>query len=581
MAEENLRGEDARLEHPSSGEARWSDPPCRKSFFNGLDQEIVQLIHRILREAQRQAREDTKTTSPNIFGGKLFAENLAAAVVQEHITLPPEASEGSSPEIYVGHTDGAGDDETAAAAMSKVKQQTQPISPQPQEHVPRENPAKTVHIGSSDGPNAVQNETTEMSPRLPLIPERPRPDPIRLREFARRTASQHRTAAITSILREWALLTVRMRCTRNMVDARFERRQKVRDLAAKRRFLVGMKSLVSEKVRARAAAKETVRQRREAAARAVLSALASNLERGRETELAAETLRRKVEVASARRAQTDVIHVLSRACSNAKKVRQKADDMRAEGVLRASYETFGAWATAAGLAGRLRKRFGRADKALLTNVIIAWGLFSRHSVDKRLRKQDRAEEKKKRSRLRAWDTEIIDVAFADWANFAAAGKFRRMRLATRTLRGWRKAARAFATGTAANFKMSREKRQMVLACARKEAETRFSLARRQKLAEYFKSWAVEAGLACCLCRRMGQVEVALIHSAFRAWDMFARHAVRRREARANTRAAARRNTETLRTTIIAWADVTAASKFWRLRLRHKVFVAWRAALCGL
>lgn len=253
--------------------------------------------------------------------------------------------------------------------------------------------------------------------------------------------------------------------------------------------------------------------------------------------------------------------------------------------MRLSAEAFGGWATVAGLAGRLRKRLGRADKALLANVISGWALFSKHSAERRRQKQERADRRSRDRQLRAWDTGVLDVAFADWANATAAGKFRRLRLTQRVFRAWGEvvarasgfygaAGSATAVGAVRSF-LSREKHEARLGSARREADARFDRATQRRMAECFENWARGAGLSSRLRRRLGPAELGLLNNAFLTWIMFNRHAARQRESKAVARVAARRKAEVLRATLWAWADVTAADKFFRLRLRHRVFVGWR------
>lgn len=290
---------------------------------------------------------------------------------------------------------------------------------------------------------------------------------------------------------------------------------------------------------------------------------------------AAEILKETNDAAEARRKKLGVLAALTRACEEARVVQRKAEDMRADGRTRVSLEAFGAWARAAGLAGRLRKRLGRADRALLENVISAWALFSKHSSEKRLRKEERTAQRSRRALVRAWDTETLEEAFFNWANLTAASKFHRLRLSARALRGWTAAARALASDAGELLQLSRKKKAALLIAARREADARFERATGRRLADVFEAWARGAGLASRLRRRLGESEVALVRNAFGGWKVFARHSTSKRDARFAAKARKKREADTLRGVMWAWADVTAADKFFRVRLGHQVFTAWR------
>lgn len=402
-------------------------------------------------------------------------------------------------------------------------------------------------------------------------------------EFALQVATRQREKTLFLASRaflEWSTLTERLRKIRAKVNHRFEKRERVREVAYQRHFLVCLKNHASAKERAREGATTMMEKRRMDAARAVVTALAANLERGRSLDRSALVLKKKLDATEVRRKEIRVLTALTRACEEARIVHRKAEEMRAEGLASVSLEAFGAWARAAGLAGRLRKRLGRADRALLDNVISAWALFSKHSSEKRLRKQERTAQRSRRALVRTWNTETLDEAFFNWANLTAAAKFHRLRISARVLRGWAAAARALASGAGGLLQLPREKREAVLAAARREADARFERATHHRLADVFEGWARGAGLACRLRRRLGESEMALVRNAFGGWKIFARHSMTKREARFATKARKKRDADTLRGVLWAWADVAAADKFFRVRLGHQVFAAWRYVVTG-
>eukprot|EP00752_Nemacystus_decipiens_P007821 g6986.t1 len=403
---------------------------------------------------------------------------------------------------------------------------------------------------------------------------------ILVHDFASRMVAKQRESTVrlaSDALREWSSLTARLRETRNKVSFQFERRARVREVACQREFLVRLKKHSKAKKLARETAATMLNERRVEASRAVMAALAQNLERGRSLDRSSAVLRSKVDAAQTRRQKSHVMATMTRACENAKVVNQKADDMRADGLTRLLLEIFCAWAWATGLAGRLRKRLGRADRALLENVISAWALFSKHSAEKRSRKEERTAQRSRRWLCRAWDTEILDEAFYNWAAYTAAEKFHRIRLSVKVLRGWAAIARVSKVEGAV-LQLSKEKRKQRVAKSRREADERFERATRRRLAEFFESWAMGAGLSSRLRRRLGESETALVRNAFGGWAMFARHSIRKREGRLAAKAKRRRDTRTLQAALEAWVNVTAADKFFRMRLSHRAFTAWKSVV---
>lgn len=402
---------------------------------------------------------------------------------------------------------------------------------------------------------------------------------VLVHEFALRTAAKQRqiTLRLTSrALREWASLAASLRKTRDKVNFGFERRERVREVAHQREFLVRLKEHSRDKQLARAAASTMLDERRVQAAAAVMDALAQNLERGRSLDRSSAILKDKIDACRTRREKSRAMAALTRACEGAKIVSRKADEMRADGLARLSLQAFGAWAGAAGLAGRLRKRLGRADRALLENVLSAWALFSKYSAEKRARKEERTAQRSRRVLCRAWDTEILDEAFYNWAAVTAAEKFHRIRLSVRVLRGWAAAARASTAATGAILQISREGNKKSRTASRIEADLRFERIIRRRLADLFECWARGAGVVSRLRRRLGRSEMALVRNAFSGWTMFARHSRRKREGRLAAKAEKRRDARRLRAALEAWTNVTAADKFCRMRVSHRTFVAWKS-----
>lgn len=72
--------------------------------------------------------------------------------------------------------------------------------------------------------------------------------------------------------------------------------------------------------------------------------------------------------------------------------------------------------------------------------------------------------------------------------------------------------------------------------------------------------------------------MALVGNAFSGWTMFARHSARKREGRLAAKAKRRRDACALQAALEAWINVTAADKFCRMRLSHRTFTAWKAAV---
>lgn len=561
------------MHHDSRG-TRWDLPPRRQSFFAGLDNDTVKFVYGVLRQAQKhqqqeQGREEAVTASANTAHHEHNKHEEGKDGTWGQV-LREEGCCAESPTVIVEEAAVARDMPGDAAAEREEDYPTD------QEEVNSPFTQQQQQQQQADEEEEQGEEKEQARPRLVDI--------SLVHEFALQVATRQREITLllaSRALREWSSLSRRLRKTRAKVNHRFEDRERVRQVACQRSFLVSLKNYASEKERTRERATALVEQRRVDAARAVMTALATNLERGRSLHRAAEVLKEKNDAAEARRKQLGVLGALTRACEEAKVVHRKAEEMRADGRTRVSLEAFGAWARAAGLAGRLRKRLGRADRALLENVISAWALFSKHSAEKRLRKEERTAQRSRRALARAWDTEILDEAFFNWANLTAASKFHRLRLSARALRGWAAAARALASGAVVlPLRLSREKREVVLTAARKEADARFERATGRRLADVFEAWARGAGLASRLRRRLGESEVALMRNAFGGWKVFARHSTSKREARFEAKARKKREADTLRGVLWAWADVAAADKFFRVRLGHQVFTAWRNAILG-
>ena len=521
IAEVTLSGLDARVQHDSRG-TRWHFPPRRRSFFAGLDSDTMKFVYGVLRQAQRHEDEQRQGTTD--FQGEV--DRLDA-------DDSPDKCDTDGQDLCEAHPE----NQTVTAeedAASHLKQEER----------------RTVNMAL-------------------------------VHEFAVRTESkqQERTLRLASCaLREWSSATRKLRETRAKVYSRFGRRDEVRKIARQREFLVRLKKHCAAKKLARKAASAMLDGRRLDTARAVMIALATNLERGRHLDRSSEVLKEKLDASRTRREKSRAMKALIQARDDARDLKQKAEELHRDAVTRLMLEAFCGWAAAAGLSGRLRKRLGRADKALLENVISAWALFSKHSVEKRRRKEERAAQKIRLALDRAWDTEVLDEAFYSWAAITAAIKFHRIRLSARAFRGWAAVATASTTAAGTLSQLSSEKQRVLLAEARAKAEAKFERATRRRLADVFESWARGAGLASRLRRRLGRSEAALVQNAFSGWNMFARHSVRRREARLAAKATHRKNKDTLRAALGAWVSVTAADKFFRMRLSHQVFTAWRAVV---
>lgn len=514
------------MEHDSRG-TRWDLPPRRRSFFAGLDDETTKFMYGMLRQAQGHQQEQS-----------LDATNSPDAILGSDMDSPHKLDAN-------GQESGQGCPESAQEMEEKE-------SVVPHHVVPAEEHARP-------------------SVNMTLV-----------REFASRTGAKQREATLllaSHALLEWSSLTVRLRETRFKVNSRFEERERVREVAWQREFLVRLKKHAKAKELARKAATTMLDERRVRAAKAVMVALAQNLDRGQSLDRSSEILKNKVDAARARRDKSRTMAALTRACEDAKVVNQKANEMRADGLTRLSLEAFGAWARAAGLAGRLRNRLGRADRALLENVISAWALFSKHSAVKRLRKEERTAQRSRRVLCRAWDTEILDEAFYNWAAITAAEKFHRVRLSVRVLRGWAAVART-SIAVGAMLQVSNERERELFDDSRREADARLERATRRRLADFFENWARGAGLASRLRRRLGESEMALVRNAFSGWTMFARHSIRKREGRLAAKAKKRREASTLQAALEAWIHVTAADKFFRMRLSHRTFTAWKAVVAA-
>lgn len=546
VAEETLSGSDARVQHDSRG-TRWDIPPRRRSFFAGLDSEAMKFVHGVLRQAQKHERrhgreiESSCTAEP----GTESCETCNGNDTGAH-EAPP-----ASPTGIDGPSTKSGEDK------------------------PRSKAEEVVAIAIGEGEPAKQENVSHSQPQDASRSV----DMLLVKEFAVRIAAKQKkhTALLAShALREWSSLTARLGEARAKVNLRYENRERVRDVARQREFLVRLKAHTEDKQRAREAASRILDHRRMEASRAVIAALATNLARGQSLDRSAAILKDRVDAARARREKARAMDALVRACEIAKGLRQKADDLRANGLTRLSLDAFCAWAGAAGLAGRLRRRLGRADRALLENVLAAWALFSKHSVDKRSRKEERTAKRTLRARVRAWDTEVLDEAFLGWANLTAASKFHRIRLSAWAFRGWALGARI--SDNDVTLLPSKGKKRALLESARRKADDMLERSTRRLIAAFFESWAREAGLDSRLRRRLGNADAALVRNVFSGWIMFARHAIRKREARREAREVQRNNAAVLRESLWAWADVTAADKFWRIRAGHRAFTAWRSSV---
>lgn len=605
MVEENLNGQDARVEHDHSCGTRWDALPRRRCFFSRVDKETVNSVHDLLRNVQHHdsMQDDYRCSGRNVEYGVPTTEDhgyLEADFVQTNDEyMYTEADEMQAAYEYttacgVSMTDNYTTETVEGTAVVEYAHLTDEFmsTPRPPEvSTSREN----ARVDDTGLPEAA---TISLGPSKAL---RSGPTPIRLQALYERVAARQRTATLAAIVNEWSCLARKLGETRRGIDVRFEKRQKVRNLVVLRKVLVALKRNISDQQKSRRDEEAAEKDRRIESVKRVLDGLQMNLQRGQAIERASETLRQRIHTASARRAKLKALRALRQAWRCAEESRRCADDLHAEARTRFCAQVFGAWAWAAGLAERLRKRLGRADKALLANVVSAWALFSKHCADRRRAKWERTEARRNSRQKRVWDTEIMDVAFVDWANATAAGKFRRLRLSARVLRAWRAVTLFQRTcahsssgrgggdvrtgdGTTEGgivggvVRLSRAKREKRLQVARTEADTRFSKATQGKLAERFESWARGAGLENRLQRRLTKAENELVRNMFCAWVTFERHCARQRESRVTARAAARRDGEVLRAALWAWASATAAEKFFRLRCRRKVFVAWRDSM---
>lgn len=543
--ETTLSGENARLDHRLTG-TRWDSPPCRRSIFDGMSSDTVHFVHGVLDQAQKDEGKDAST-------------------------LPQKDSFSRTIEKRSGKDSSAGGEEEAPDTRREDTVVT--------EDVLYEGCSGSCSDGApkaNEHEEPVTTDEADQNKLEPLSPDhvKPKPDIESVRRFADQAAVRRSKRTVLCALQGWRSLTARLQDTRHKINVRFEQRERVRSLYLKRGFLVALRKHSAEKRRAREAAECILKRSRQAAITSVLIALSENMEKGRKLEKLAGQLRDRVGTSEGRRAKCAAFTSFRQACVIAATVRERAQDMRNDHFLRLSVEFFGGWAAATGLAGRLRKRLGRADRSLLKNVICAWAIFSQHSMQKRLRKEERLKQRASRARIRAWDTEILDDTFSAWAIVTAASKFRRLRLSAHILRGWRAVVRAPAADVS-TVRVSRANRDATLNAARKEAGVRFARVAQKRLLEIFGAWAVEAGLAARLRLRLGKAEAALLRNALRGWAMFARHSLRKRDARTVGKATQRRNQKILRAVLSSWADATAADKFYRMRLRYRAFRAWR------
>ncbi|CAM9300058.1 unnamed protein product [Ectocarpus sp. 6 AP-2014] len=525
-------GLDAPVQHDLGG-TECDVPPRRRSFFAGLDKGTLEFVFGVLRQAQKYEEEQGLRKMTSLNKEQVGGESNKGSC---------EACPKSLPEVELEESRGEVSQATSNGGAVREATQLDACSPLP--------------------PSVAQPKSVDM---------------LLVREFALRVAAKQQEDTLylaLRCLRNWAFLAKRLRETRTKINLRFEGREEVRKIASQRDFFVRLKQHSAAKKRARQAANRMLGERCGTVERTIIAALAANVQRARSLDRSAGILKDKLGILRDRRRKSRVLAALSQACEDARVRQRKAEGFRADGLTRLCVEAFGAWASAAGLAGRLRKRLGLADRALLKNLLSAWVLFSKHSIEKRLKKEERTMQRAWCSRKQAWDTEVLDEAFVNWANLTAATKFRRIRLSARALRGWAAVARAEIT----NATLSREKKGVLLASARTEADARFKRASWKRLADFFEGWAREAGLASRLRLRLGKADLALVCNAFSAWTMFARHAARKREARQAARVTQKRNSAVLKAALWAWADVTAAEKFFRMRLGLRVLTAWRTGL---
>ncbi|CBJ26989.1 hypothetical protein Esi_0051_0085 [Ectocarpus siliculosus] len=525
-------GLDAPVQHDLGG-TECDVPPRRRSFFAGLDKGTLEFVFGVLRQAQKYEEDQGLRKMTSLNKEQVGGESNQGSC---------EACPKSLPEVELEES--RGEVSQAASNGGAARKATQ------------------LDACSSLPPSVALPKSVDM---------------LLVREFALRVAAKQQEDTLDlalRCLRNWAFLAKRLRETRTKINLRFEGREEVRKIASQRDFFVRLKQHSAAKNRARQAANRMLGERCGTVERTIIAALAANVQRARSLDRSAGILKDKFGILRDRRRKSRVLAALIQACEDARLRQRKAEGFRADGLTRLCVEAFGAWASAAGLAGRLRKRLGLADRALLKNLLSAWVLFSKHSIEKRLKKEERTMQRAWCSRKQAWDTEVLDEAFVNWANLTAATKFRRIRLSARALRGWAAVARAEIT----NATLSREKKGVLLASARTEADARFKRASWKRLADFFEGWATEAGLASRLRLRLGKADLALVCNAFSAWTMFARHAARKREARQAARATQKRNSAILRAALWAWADVTAADKFFRIRLGLRVLTAWRTVL---
>lgn len=301
-------------------------------------------------------------------------------------------------------------------------------------------PLRSNHLGYSDASAPCSLAGSE---------ETLAPDPITLRGFVERSAARRRGSLLRSAVSEWRRVTSRFREIRRQVGVRFERAS-ASHLHVARRFLLALKARRAQTLHSRRVSETLFETRRHGTLRTTFSALSANLHRAHTRELAAEAFRVTLDVRSVRRRRREAFSALRRACLVARDIRVRADQMRDEGVNRLTVRAFGAWATAAGLAGRLRKRLGRADRALLAKAMSAWTLLRRHAAERRLRREKRTEDRGKRLREKIDNLRLLCDVFAGWVNLTAASKFRRLCLLTRALQGWGGVARASAAKLATN-----------------------------------------------------------------------------------------------------------------------------------
>lgn len=418
------------MEHDARG-TRWDFPPRRRGFFGGLDYETVKLVHGVLRRAQGRDEPRREGLVAACDAVVVEGANRGEAVQCKGADLLPGGSDAA--EALPGCDDDDDDDDD--------------------DHGGGDHDGGVLTLGGAEEPAPVGKAPPTSTTLRPSAKHAEL-----LQRFAEDSATRRRSAALCHAFGRWSFLTVRMREVRGNINFGFNQRQRVRVLTTQRSVLVALGRHSASNKLARDAANQMLNRARAATAREFLEALASSLQRGRALSLSADALRARVNASADRQALSDAITAWKRELNRSREQTRRAEEMRIDVFTRLSIGAFRAWAQAAGLAGRLRKRLIRADRFLLENVLSAWALFFWHSIAKRARRRERTDLKANRARVRARDAEVLDVAFSDWANATAAAKFRRLRLSARALQGWRAGAKAPAprgtTSSDFSFKVS-------------------------------------------------------------------------------------------------------------------------------